>query len=123
MVIYNYNETKAVYIPKGISVNVELKITPKSTLNLSGISPYINPYPAFLSLQINGILLFGKALTHDDSDHTKVANFYTEEEEKHEVEKAKLLIKTITKKLQDGNHSTDEYYIAEDCKLINYLDK
>lgn len=121
MIIYNYNETKAVFIPRDSSVSVECRLTHKFPHSCG----MIKPSPAYVSIMINNIILYGKSLIHDenDPDHTNMGNFYTEDEEKQEIEKAKLVTKAIIKKLQDGNYATDEYYITEDCNLRNYLDK
>lgn len=116
MTIYNYDETKVAYIPPESFVSIECKITHKSLHNFGPLKPY----PACISITINNMAIYSKSLIHDenDSDRSNIGNYYTEEEEKQEIEKAKLVVKDIMRKMGSHNRYSD-YFISKDCHLKN----
>lgn len=114
MILYNYNKTKAVFIPPNSLVSIECKFTPRGPLNFTP-----SWYRGVIALLINNSFLYSKSLIHDenDSDRTNALNYYTKDEELQEIEKCKALVRVIMKKLKEGDHSNDEYYISEDGYL------
>lgn len=118
MTIYNYDETKMIFIPLNTPVSMECKLTHNCT---SSFGP-IKPFPAFLSLLINGTIMWGKSMAHEDRENNdnkeyNIGDFYTDDEIQMEIEKIKGTMKVLCTKLQYRDHTLDEYHFSEEGYL------